>query len=237
MADYAGAIGSDYVGQILEDASINAEKVKWGIFKTFSAGILSNKFSQTGLGRIVTSYRSSFVPNIEDLFPMANVTKTDIHQDYSISEAPQENGEFFSFNKVKNPLNGTVTFVYDGSAISNNPLINAIPSGSILGDNGEYVRSLFVQAVENAKASLEYFQLRTPEYGWRPVEVIGSSQVRELASVNMFEISVQVREVRETASLQFLGTATPSGASILSTANVQPELPNPLVDNLLSALP
>lgn len=165
-----------------------------GIFGTFGAP-LWGIFDQSGNPVIVSDTVIDFA----------------FRKEWKISDAPQEQGAFMSYNKVELPFDGPITFAKSGP---------------------DYQRTAFLQSIEQAVASLELFSLVMPERIYPSCNVTRYSFRRsQRQGVQLILVDVWVEEVRVTGTTQFTNptTASPSGADPQNGGTVQalPPAQNP----------
>ena len=125
-------------------------------------------------------------------------------RDYQISDYPQEQGAFASYNKVQLPSQSKITFIVSES------------------------REPFLNLIEDAVASLELVVIVTPEVQYESANLIHYSYLRDGRSgVTMLKIEVWAQEVRVTAGQQISGLASqpePTGGTArpVGQASVNP---------------
>lgn len=129
-----------------------------------------------------------------------SVFSVDYARDYKISDYPQEQGSFQSYNKVQTPYRSTVTF--------------------LVGDPEN--RVAFLNSIEAACASLDLFVVVTPEITYANANLTHYSYRRAVANgVTLLSIDVGVEEVRITATSQTSST-TPPGTVTVSDLTISP---------------
>jgi hypothetical protein len=155
------------------------------------------------------------------LLPADSVASVEYAQDYRISDYPQEQGAFESYNKVQVPFQSKVGFLLNQE------------------------REPFLQSIGAQLASLNLVTVITPEisypnanlthYGYRRVARDG---------VTLIHVDVWCEEVRLTATTQVSSTATASqnGAAPASDGTVQPDQTttspvNPVTGQLNQGIP
>lgn len=127
-------------------------------------------------------------------------------RDWRISDYPQEQGAFGSYNKVQVPYQGIVTFWVGGS-------------------EGE--RAQFLAAAEPALASLDMAALVMPEISYVNANLTHYSFKREAhAGVTLLRVDVWVEEVRVIGVATFSATQSVNGASTTQQGTVQPQVPS-----------
>jgi hypothetical protein len=134
------------------------------------------------------------------------VMSFDFRQEYSVSDAPQEQGAFVSYNKVQNPFEGRVTFAKGGTIAD---------------------RTQFLNRIAEAIASLDTgYSLVMPEMTWSSVNVTHQDFRRSRdAGANMLTIDVWVEQIRVTGTSSFTNTVNPSSQATQNGGQVQPLTP------------
>ncbi len=125
-------------------------------------------------------------PNLPVLVP-DNFRRLDYGQEWSITDAPLQNGAFASFNKVASPYDITLRMAKGGTLAS---------------------RREFLEKLESIGTSLDMFRIVTPERTYNNCNIQGFRVVREDSRGAYFLDSVDVtfREVR-TVTAQYTSTA------------------------------
>lgn len=120
----------------------------------------------------------------------------------SISDYPVENGGFASYNKVDSPFDIVATLHCGGNTDR---------------------RARFLQACENARASLDLYSVLTPERTFRNVNFVGLNMRRETTNgANMLIITLIGREVRQNTSANYSQPKSESAATVLDQGQLQP---------------
>lgn len=128
-------------------------------------------------------------------------------KDRRVSDYPQEQGAFASYNKVVIPFDARVIFNKGGS----------------LSD-----RTAFLAELDAAADSLELYTLVTPEVTYANVNMERYNYARKSdKGVTLIAAECFFRQIRLTGASQFTQTATPDGATPVSGGTVQPQPPNP----------
>ena len=124
-------------------------------------------------------------------------------QDNAIATAPQEQGAFLSYNKVSRPFHARVTFAQGDTSAE---------------------RNAFLQQILDAQASLDLYDLVTPDIIYPNVNVVHHDYRRtQQAGTTLLAVDVWVEEVRVTGTTQFSSTNVkqPSAANPSSQGTVQ----------------
>lgn len=118
--------------------------------------------------------------------------------DFKVSNAPQEQGAFESYNKVQVPWQAKVTF--------------------LLGTN----RDLALSAAETAVASLDLFTVVTPEISYKSANLTHLSYSRTAKNgATMIVLDVWCEEIRIVGSGQMANTQSTNGATSVNNGQVQ----------------
>lgn len=126
--------------------------------------------------------------------------------DYSntatISDYPIEKGSFTSYNKVDLPYDIRVTLHCGGSTER---------------------RAAFVQACENARASLDMYSILTPEKTYRNINFIGIDKGSTSGEgVNIAIVHLLGKEVRDNTSAQYSEPKSAAAFKSLDQGQLQP---------------
>lgn len=133
--------------------------------------------------------------------PADSVVSFDFKNDSRVADYPIERGGFESYDKVANPFETRLRLASGGSEIE---------------------RTLMLQAVEIAQASLNLYDIVTPERTYTSANIDRYDYRRTNNSgVGMMIIDVVAVEIRERSAQAFSNTQAPSGASTVSGGTVQ----------------
>lgn len=132
----------------------------------------------------MASFKKSLMPNtsVEAGVIDLNYTFTS-----DITDAPLINGQFFSYNKTIRPVEATINYTTTGT---------------------EKQRKFFENALKKARLSFGLFTLHTGELSIPFVNIVGFSVHRDKKNVQMYNVSIQVREVMIKANDTALGKST-----------------------------
>lgn len=137
----------------------------------------------------------------------SSVAAIEYNRDWTISDYAQEQGAFFSYNKVITPFRGIVTFWVGGSVFD---------------------RAQFLAAAEPAVASLDLVTLVTPEISYVNANIMHYSYRREARQgVTLLRVDVWVEEVIPIGVASFSATQSVNGAATQNNGTVQPQTPSP----------
>jgi hypothetical protein len=137
------------------------------------------------------------------------VVEFSFRQEYRISDAPQEEGAFVSYNKVQDPFDGRVKFAIGGTVAQ---------------------RTAFLGQIATAIASLSTgYSLVMPEMTWSSVNVTHQDLRRNQRTATLLQVDVWVEQVRVTGTAQFSNTnvVNPASANPTNDGTVQPQPPTP----------
>ena len=128
-------------------------------------------------------------------------------RDFRVVDYPVEGGAVASYNKVAEPFEPRFTMTKAGTAAD-------------ITD--------FVQQVETAVASLNLYDVVTPEYTWFNANLIHWDTARTAkGGVSMLTINVWLREIRTAPSPSFSQTKTSAGQDPVNGGTVQAQTPTP----------
>lgn len=189
-------------GWNLIDNLVNAN-TKYGIFTMdgdpFYLHPLGSKNSQTKTttasttlgGKVLDAMTGALASFEKTLMPNTSVEAGVIDLNYTftsdITDAPLINGQFLSYNKVIRPVEATVNYTTTGT---------------------EKQRKFFENALKKARLSFGLFTLHTGELSIPFVNIVGYSVHRDQKNAQMYNISIQVREVMIKANDTALGKST-----------------------------
>ena len=130
-----------------------------------------------------------------------SVLTFDYRQDSKVSDYPQEKGAFQSYNKVATPFDARVQLTKGGT---------------------EADRAAFLASIETAAASLDLFDVVSPEKVYRSANLERFDYRRTAqAGVGLITVDLWLTEVRETVETRFAKAKKPSGAAAISGGIVQ----------------
>lgn len=130
-----------------------------------------------------------------------------------VSQAPQEEGSFASYNKVANPFDCTVMLTIGADKAA---------------------RTAFLQKVEDMLASTDLFTVVTPERTYTNASLENSSYRRNSANgVTLITVTLNFVQIRSSATSTTTPTQDASGADIVSDGQVQ--IAEPTADEIALA--
>lgn len=129
-----------------------------------------------------------------------SVVSFDYRQDNKIADYPMEKGAFQSYNKTATPYESRVRLTKGGS---------------------EADRAKFLSALEKAAASLDLYEVITPERTYIGANIQRINYERTAsAGVGLIAVDIWLLEVRETVGSEFASTARASGAKPFNLGQV-----------------
>lgn len=145
-----------------------------------------------------------------------SVVAVDYKQGWHIADYPIEQGDFASYNKVATPFDARVTFTQGGT---------------------ESDRAAFLAAIEAAAASLDLYNVVTPEKTYLNANIEHYDYRRTSRNgVGLLTVDVGLVEIRQVATTTFTQTAQPSGVDQVNGGTVQPTTPTPVQQSAASSL-
>lgn len=150
-----------------------------------------------------------------------NVAAVEYTRDFRIATFPIESGGFESYNKVAQPYSVRLTFTQGGTVAD---------------------RTAFLDAVEAAQASLDLYDVATPEKTYVGLNVVHVDMRRTSKNgATLLTVDVGLEQVRTAAAAAFSNTKAPSGADGVNAGAVQPAAPTPpqavAIDSALAGAP
>ena len=137
-----------------------------------------------------------------------SVITMDYKQDWNLSSYPVEKGAFESYNKVQLPFGIKLRFATGGS---------------------EADREAYLNSIAAAAASLELFDVVTPEAIYTSVNVFHQDYNRRASNVGLIVVDVWCMEIRVTATAAFgntqqtqndAGGATPTSTTQMTVRSI-----------------
>lgn len=142
----------------------------------------------------------------------------DYRREWRVADFPMEEGAFESYNKVAVPFD--VRLRMTKGSTKPNPNAVGPDVDSVTG------RRDFLKRLENAAASLDLYDVVTPEASYYGVNIVSVDYRRETSSgVSLLTVDVGLRQIRLTAISKVIATQTPSGAPAVNNGTVQPKVP------------
>ena len=195
------ASASTVLGSMLDDTRIMLADTQWGIFTADNQPVLTS-------GR---------------------VRAVDVQAFSYVSDAPQQQGAFLSYNKVRQPGQYRVEMLCDGSgpvfgasAGSSGVLESLLAATGLVGPSADMLmRRGFLQTLEALVDDLNLYSVVTPEVTYSSVNVQGYSLRREAQhGITLLWAGITLQEIR-LDTIASPGTATPAGQAMQSGGAVQ----------------
>jgi hypothetical protein len=144
-----------------------------------------------------------FTQDGESVLLADSVASVEYHNNWLISDYPQEQGAFTSYNKVKTPYDAKITFL----------------TGS------DYAtRAGFLEDLEAATASLDLFVIVTPEISYPNANLTFFTYRRSARSgASLLRVEVWAKEIRLVQTGVLSNTQSPNGADKQINGAVQPQ--------------
>jgi len=134
-----------------------------------------------------------------------SIIDLDFKKDWQIPNYRQEQGAFQTYNKITLPYDIRVRMTKGGT---------------------DSERANFLLAVESAAASLNLYEVVTPEITYPNANITHYDYRRTSTNgVGLLTVDLWLLEVRVTATVQFQSTAAPSGTNPTNDGNVLPQVP------------
>lgn len=129
------------------------------------------------------------------------VKSLEYKQDSKVSDYPQEQGAFQSYNKVASPYDARVQLVKGGTELD---------------------RAQFLAAIDAAAASLDLYDIATPERTYKNANVQRISYERKAHDGSgLITVEIALIEVRTTVDAAFTHTVKPGAQAQFYTGTVQ----------------
>ncbi|MXV58359.1 MULTISPECIES: phage baseplate protein [unclassified Saccharibacter] len=222
---------SAFAGQALEGWDIARAAKHWGIFKR-EAETVTEK-GEDGKDQAIPVYNATKNENgiiskptrsyvFKKILGASHVETLEISKSSSISSAPQEDGAFLSYNKVKNPYQVTIRLICDGSD-SGNMWENMLPGfvRGFMGDGIDAVKQAFIKELDTIVDDTDLYYVSTPEKMYSNANIIGYRIHRGPdGTSDMLIADITLQEVRQTGTSQWTAKY-PQGAKMVDMGHVQ----------------
>lgn len=135
------------------------------------------------------------------------VVGVEYRKEHRVSDYPQEDGSFQSYNKVERPYEIRVTLARAGKADD---------------------RTSFLDAIDTVQKSLDLYTVVTPEKTYSNANLTHVDLPRTAEKgVTMLRAELWFEEIRVSGSATFTNTKIPAGQDAADDGNVQPQTPSP----------
>ncbi|QEO17858.1 hypothetical protein [Acetobacter vaccinii] len=170
-----------------------------------------------------------FDKNNKPVLTSGRVRAIDARTAAQITDAPQENGAFMSYNKVKLPGQIMLEMLCDGTAMSYGnygAISNLLSATGITGLSSEgQVRAEFLTQLDGLVSDLNLYAVTTPEGSYSKMNVVGYA-IRRASDrgITLLWAQIMLQEVRLTARVSRASddsTKTAAGATQQNSGNVQ----------------
>jgi hypothetical protein len=175
-----------------------------------------------------------------NIFPGCSVIAVDYRREYRVSDYPQEQGGFASYNKVQIPFDARVTLAVSGNSLLQNLVsggaLGGVSSALLTGTNAaQAARSAYLATLESLALSLSLVSVVTPEYTYPSCNVVHFDYRREAsAGVTLIKIDIGLMEIRVTATQQFTTTQNPASQTPQNQGTGYPAVPTPAQSSAIS---
>lgn len=173
------------------------------------------------------SHWGIFTASNQPVITSGHVRALGVQSMYRVSDGPQENGSFLSYNKVRIPGQYEIEMLCDGSSFEYGDASIFSDLLSAAGISGapsslSQTKALFMAALDRLVASLDLYWVNTPDARYKNANVIGYQMRREAQrGASMIFADIMLQEVRITAQENAAPTKEASGASMTTGGNVQ----------------
>ncbi|WP_146882493.1 phage baseplate protein [Acetobacter nitrogenifigens] len=194
----AEAVASVELDTLLQSYLVQNASSQWGLFDSSNSAVITS-------GR---------------------VRAIDMRVGYQVTDAPQENGAFMSYNKVKQPRQIMLEVLCDGSTMSygdTSAIDNLVSTFTTGATGGSTIRKRFLAALEALVANTTLYTATTPEATYPNMNVVGYS-IRRAADRGLYLLyaDIMLQEIRLTAvSRKATAAQEPSGETQQNSGNVQ----------------
>ncbi|MEE8658518.1 hypothetical protein CGLAMM_02775 [Acetobacteraceae bacterium EV16G] len=208
------SLASVYDAWLLQD-----EKKKWGFFEVISETIppAYAKGELSGTIPLGDVLKPTVVNSTNPVLTSASVHSIELQESYAISTAPQEDGAFTSYNKVKLPTTGAVRLICDGFQTGASLLVEALGQSRAIWDANvkpKAIKETFLNTLADMASNTKLYQLVTPEKTWDRVNIIGYHISRSVEQPHtMLFVDVRFVEVRSANVETRKATKKPNGAA------------------------
>lgn len=204
----AGATASSFAGNALDDWAIQRAARQWGIYAKPTAQNAYDKKAQADVQRLknatASGTSSKLDHGIKRVLSAAHIESVTYQRDADITEAPQEDGAFTSYNKAMRPYRASIVMLCDGTETGN---IGADLLPSFLrGGNRtmDTVKRDFVAALDYLVEDTNLYFVATPERIYKRANITGYRFRRETKSgVTLISAEIDLEEVRSVSVTQY----------------------------------
>lgn len=189
----------------------------WGIYDS-SGNLLGISDANPSLSQILTNQILGGSPSA-----IQSTISFDFLKEFRISDFPVEAGSFASYNKVQMPENPVVTISLSGN---------------------ESDRQTFLNAIDAASNSLDFYFVNTPESVFGPYSIERYTYTRRASKgATLLTVEISLKEIRQVSasfsqSSPIVSPQTPSATAQVDTGITQTSTPNQsTLYSIMQALP
>lgn len=205
----ATAVISTSLAALYDEWVLQDQKTQWGFFLPYHTHV-------TQKGGELPGDPKNLERGLLPILTTASVHSLDIEEAYAVSTAPQENGAFAAYNKVKFPVTGTVRMICDGFQTGSTLPVNALGQSRALWEKSARpvsIKQEFLNKLVAMTASTQSYTLKTPERDWDRVNIIGYHISRSPdLSCTMLYVDVRFVEIRSANTPVKATPKNPQGA-------------------------
>ncbi|GBQ07272.1 phage baseplate protein [Saccharibacter floricola] len=229
---------SAVAGQALEGWAIARAAKHWGIFKREEETVTEK--GDDGKDHAIPVYNATEIKDgvvhkptrsyvTKKILGASHVETLEMSKSSTLSTAPQEDGAFLSYNKIKNPYQVTLRLICDGSE-SGNMWENMLPGfvRGLMGDGIDSVKKAFIKELDSIVDDTGLYYVSTPEKMYSNANII-SYRIKRASdgTSDMLVIDITLQEVRSAKTSGWVKTKYPQGAPKQNTGTVVPQpMPN-----------
>ncbi len=157
------------------------------------------------LGQSAAGTRWGIYQNGKAVVLADNITAFDYKKDWRVSNYPQEQGAFQSYNKVTMPYDARITMTKGGKDTD---------------------RQTFLKQIDTVAASFDLYDIVTPDKIYKNTNVSHVDYSRTASNgVGLLTIDIWLIEIRVTATQQFSTTKNANSADPVTPGTIQPRAP------------
>jgi hypothetical protein len=183
-----------------------------GVAKITNTFALLNADAALILGMFNSTQQWGIFANGQAAILFDAVVSVEIKKDYSISNYPQENGAFQSYNKVQMPFDARLRITKGGT---------------------QSEKTTFLTALDKIVAGLDLYDVTTPEYSYHNANIVHYDYRRNAENgAGLLTVDIWLIEVRNTATISYTTTgkvtapSVPSGSSVVSSGIASTQYPS-----------
>lgn len=204
---------SAFAGQALDGWAVSRSAKQWGIFKRERDSVPQKDVTV----KATPSYK------MVRILGASHIETLGFYKSNTISSAPQEDGAFLSYNKVKNPYHVTLRMICDGSD-SGHIWENILPGRvrTLMGRGFDDTKKAFIKELDTIVDDTHLYHIKTPEKLYSNANIISYRFHRAPdISSTILMVDLIIQEVRNATSTGWKTTRTPAGAQKHYNGTVQ----------------